>query len=367
MVSTAERTTIEAAIQAIDDFTGNAPEDQQLVAAKCRALIHGYDARWRNAGYVPELVERTLLADLYNPDTKGKSRTFQVAGKLDVRARYSGRKVLFDHKSTSQDITDPNGPYWRQLVVEGQVDHYMLLEWMHGEKCDDAVWDVLRKPAISPKKITKAEIKAVVSLGDYYDLRVCEADKQTFIAGGERETLAMYEARLRHDCTKERPEWYFARRSVPRMDAEILDYARDLWQHSQDMLWSRQQNRLPPRNSGACLLYGSPCTFLGVCSGHDTIDSDKWKLKENVHPELPLLENQKELLTNSRIRCWQTCRRMEYYKYVLGVERADAEEREALYFGHLWHIALEAWWSALLPKEADNDPSPVDSEPVCTN
>ena len=339
---------LEAAIEATRQIDSQSP----LVAAKCRALMVGYDARWIDAGYVPESAECVMTSDLYNPDTQSKSRSFRLAGKLDVRARYAGRKILFDHKSTSQDITDPNAPYWRQLVVEGQVTHYMLLEWLNGEKCDDAVWDVIRKPAISPKKLTKAEIKAVVSLGEYFDLRVSEHCKQWFIAGNDRETVEMYEARLAHDCTKERPEWYFARKSIPRTDGEVLEYARELWQHSKDMLYSRQQARLPPRNSGACMLYGSPCKFLGICSGYDTPDSDRWQRKDSKHPELPMIDG--DILTNSRIRCFQTCRRKHYYEYELGIERQDEEEREALFFGTALHLALEAWWKAQIP-EIEND------------
>lgn len=351
--------SLQIAIEAISSFDApHLEERQSLVIAKCRALIRGYHARWKDAGYIPETVEQTKLADLYNPDTQGKSRTFQVAGKLDVVARYMSRRVLIDHKTTSQDISDPNAPYWRQLVVEGQISHYMLLQWMHGGKCDDAMWDVLRKPQISPKKITKAEIKAVVSLGDYFSLKVSEADKQTFVDGNERETVAMYEARLTHDCVKERSDHYFARRSVPRIDAEILDYARDLWQHSQDILYTRQQERLPPRNSGACLLYGSPCKFLGICSGHDTADSDRWQKKASVHPELPDIENGKQLLTNSRIRTFQTCRRKHFYDYEMAIERQDEDEKEALFFGTVWHAGQEAWWRSFLPlQELEHDDS----------
>lgn len=357
MIANRDNMRLEVATEAINAFVGDSPtEQQQLIAAKCRALLVGYDARWREAGYVPESVERTLLSDLYNPDTLGKSRTFQVAGKLDVTASYLGRRVLIDHKTTSQDIADPNAPYWRQLVVEGQVTHYMLLQWMHGEKCDDAVWDVTRKPQISPKKLPKAEIKSVVSLGDYFNLRVSEADKQTFIDGGERETVAMYEARLIHDCTIERPDHYFARRSVPRMDAEILDYSRDLWQHSQDILYTRQQERLPPKNGGACLLYGTPCKFLGICSGHDTPESDRWQKKVQIHPELPAgIGNNKELLTNSRIRTFQTCRRKAYYEYDLAIERQDEDEKEALYFGSAIHVGLQSWWESFLPTGASDE------------
>jgi hypothetical protein len=348
-------TPLEASIEAINGCIAD-DDSQQLVLAKCRALLRGYDARWRNAGYIPESVERAMTADLYNPDTNGKSRTFILGGKLDVVARYLNRRVLIDHKTTSQDIADPDAPYWRQLVIEGQASHYMLLQWMHGEKCDDAVWDVIRKPQISPKKITKAEIRAVVSLGDYFGLKVSEADKQTFIAGGERETVAMYEARLANDCIKERPEHYFARRSVPRLDGEILEYAREVWQHSQDILYARQMERLPPRNSGACMNYGTPCKFLGICSGHDTPESDRWQPKQQIHPELPPeIGGDRKLLTNSRIRTFQTCRRKHYYEYDLAIERQDEEEREALYFGTVYHIGQAAWWASLLPEVNDDN------------
>ena len=345
----------ESAIDAINAFEAR-DDRQRLVIAKCRALLVGYDARWLDAGYVPEAVEHTLLSDLYNPDTGGKSRSFQIAGKLDVTARYLQRRVLIDHKTTSQDIEDPNAPYWRQLVIEGQVDHYMLLQWLHGEKCDDAVWDVVRKPNISPKKLTKAEIARTVSLGDYCGSKVSKEDQQTFLSGSERETLAMYEARLVKDCTEERPDHYFARRSVPRIDAEILEYSRELWQHSQDILYTRQQGRLPPRNSGACLLYGSPCKFLGICSGHDTPESDRWQLKQQIHSELPAdIGGDKQLLTNSRIRTFQTCRRKHYYEYDLAIERQDEDEKEALFFGTVFHAGLAAWWSTQLLEVSDDD------------
>jgi hypothetical protein len=268
------------------------------------------------------------------------------------------RRVLIDHKTTTQDITDPNSPYWRQLVVEGQVNHYMLMQWMYGEKVDDAVWDVIHKPQISPKKLAKADIRAVVSLGEYFGLRVSEEDKQTFVNGNERETVAMYEARLAHDCTRERPDHYFARRSIPRIDAEIIEYARDLWQHSQDILWTRQNDRLPPKNGGACLLYNSPCKFLGICSGHDTVESDRWQRKATVHPELPEgIANERELLTNSRIRCFQTCRRKHYYEYELAIERQDEDEKEALFFGTVLHAGLEAWWKTFLPEVCNDNGS----------
>ena len=159
----------------------------------------------------------------------------------------------------------------------------------------------------------------------------------------------MYEARLIHDCTIERPERYFQRRSVPRLDSELLEYARELWEHGQEILHARNTQR-HARNSGACMLYGSPCKFLGICSGRDNPESDKWRRKEQMHRELPELEGDgRDVITNSRVRCFQTCRRKHFYQYELGIERADEEEKEALVFGSVWHQAMEAWWLQQVP------------------
>lgn len=335
------------ALAAIDAAGANNP----AMGAKCRGLLRGYDMRWRAAGYAAESVEQMVTADLYNPETQARSRSFTTAGKLDVVATYHGRRIIFDHKTTSQEIADPNAAYWRQLAIEGQASHYMLLEYLHGRQADHAVWDVVRKPAIRPKKLTKAERASVVGLGSYFHVSVSDDTRQALQAD-DVETDEMFEARLANDCIHERPEWYFQRRAVPRLEHELAEYAGELWNHAQDMLWQRRQPRLPPRNSGACLLYGTPCKFLGICSGHDTPDSERWRQRENVHPELPDLEGAgRDVLTNSRIRCFQTCRRKEYYQYSLGLERVDDEEREALVFGQLWHTGLNAWWSFFLPKE----------------
>lgn len=341
---------LQAAHEAVDAYLGDSADPSHLlIAAKCRALLVGYHARWKDAGYVPVLVEQVIQKNLFNPETRRQSRSFTIAGKLDVVAMLGGRRMLIDHKTTSQDITDPASPYWRQLVVEGQVSHYMLLDWMDGNKCDGAVWDVIRKPSISPKKLTKAERASVVAEGRYFGAIVSNDDRQALAAGEERESFAMYEARLAHDCTHERPDWYFQRRAVPRLDSELNEYASELWEHGQDVLYARNKaadGKLPPRNSGACMLYGSPCNFLGICSGHDTPESDRWQRRESVHPELDgVVGEGKDVLTNSRIRCFQTCRRKHFYQYELGIERQDEEEKESLFFGSLIHAGLEAWWN----------------------
>lgn len=346
---------LDAALAAINAaVTVDADESKQLIAAKCRGLMVGYDARWKAAGYTVLSVERMVTADLRNPETSARSRTFDLAGKIDVTVvSPDGQALVVDHKTCSEDITDPNATYWRQLAIEGQVSQYMLLEWANGRKPDGALWDVVRKPQISPKKLSKADAKAAVVHGRYCGMTM-QAEDILSLQETERETLSMYTARLAFDCTHERPQHYFARRPVPRLDADLFEYATETWEHSQEIIHARRLGRWA-RNSGACMRYGSPCKFLGVCSGHDTIDSDRWQKKANVHVELPELEGDgRDVLTNSRIRTFQTCRRLHYLQYELGLERVDEEEREALYFGSVWHLAQQAWWEAQ-PKETDYD------------
>lgn len=337
-----------AALEAVNtEVPKHADERDLLIAAKVRGLVRGYHSRWREHDYQPLAVEQLVTSNLYNPDTQAVSRTFRIAGKIDLLAEHkpTGRRVLFDHKTTSQDITDPNATYWRQLAIEGQASHYMLLEWLNGRKVDDAVWDVTRKPNISPKRLTKAERAAIASLGTYCNYNVSETSRK-HVVQSERENYELYEIRLANDCIRERPEWYFQRRPVPRLDAEIFEYAQELWIHSQDMIHTRRTG-WHVRNPGACMTYGSPCQFLGICSGHDSPDSDRWQRKPNVHVELPDLDGDgKDVLTNSRIRCFQTCRKKHYFQYELGIERQDEEEREALVFGRLYHLALNSWWAA---------------------
>lgn len=338
---------LDASLAAINEAVAGGNDSQQLIGAKCRALMAGYEARWGHLEYQVTAVENFVSSDLWNPETQGKSRTFRIGGKLDA-SHFNGQSVIVDHKTTSDDIEDAAAPYWKNLVVEAQVSHYWLLEHLNGRKPESAMWDVVRKPGISPKQVTKADQK-FVAISHQYCGRPISDDSILEMQQTGRETLEMYELRLIQDCVDERPQRYFQRRTIPRLDAEIAEYACDLWDTAKAMLYTRQHakttGRLPRRHSGACFSYGRPCKYLGICSGADTPDSGNWQVKANVHSELPMLDGDgRDLLTVSRIKTYELCPRKEFYAYELGIERMDAEEVESLYFGTLLHKGLESWW-----------------------
>lgn len=347
-----EANPIKAAFQAISDAAGVSP-DRQLIAAKCRALMLGYDSRWSHQAYRLVASEHTIQSELWNPDTGHRSRTFKLAAKVDKLAIDGNRLILFDHKTTSEDIADPNSTYWRQLVVEAQASHYMLMLWLNGQKADMAVWDVIRKPQIAPKQITKAEMQRLVITREYFGFAV--SDDAIFSAQKEgREDYELYQYRLAHDCMVERPERYFQRRPVPRLDNDLIQHARELWAHGQELIWARAHDS-HLRNSGACMTYNTPCRYLGVCSGFDEIDSQNWRKKQQVHNELTIDGDGRDVLTHSRIRSFQTCRRKHQFDYEIGVQRVDEEESEALYFGNLMHLALDAWWKKQSERNANDN------------
>src|SRR3990172_5571427 len=120
-------------------------------------MIAGYDAKYRESLYRPLSVEEVFHVPIINPETGAASRTFTHAGKYDGVVECQGREYLLEHKTTSEDIEDPAGSYWRRLVIDSQVSAYVLANWQDARKLAGTVYDVVRKVTLRPKAITKAD------------------------------------------------------------------------------------------------------------------------------------------------------------------------------------------------------------------
>lgn len=358
-----QETAYTLAIKAVNDAVGT-DEAAQLIGAKVRGLLFGYDQHWGPGNrYETISVEEVFHLPVINPDTGRSSRTFTQAGKFDGIVSLDGRNLLLEHKSTSEEIADQDAEYWRILQIDAQVSAYCLANWQQGRKLEGTLYDVIKKPGIRPKQLDKATQKAIVAHKEYCSYPVSPAIALSIANGQDRECNTLYELRLARD-TVENPNKYFQRRNIPRLDSEVLEYSKELWDVGQSLIHARAEEA-HYRNSGACRTYNTPCEFLGICSGYDTPDSAKWSRKENVHSELPILgqQNGRDVLSHSRLKTFQTCRRKHFYKYELGIKRVDEEEREALYFGSLLHLGLEAWWS-FFKKGGANAPSNASSPAV---
>lgn len=317
----------------------DATDSDPLAVAKVRALVTGYHEHWQSAPYEVLAVEEVFRLPIVNPETGRPSRTYMQAGRFDLRVGFDRKKWMVEHKTSSEEIADPAAAYWKRLAIDQQVSMYALAHWQNEEKLDGTIYDVIRKPTIRPKQITKSDQKVMTEQKIYCGFSIDNADISFAAANENVETPALYGLRLLRDCL-DSPTKYYQRRPIPRLDNEILEWSGELWQVAQDIR-ATELSGGHYRNSGACMNYGRPCDFLGICSGYDTPDSDKWRKREHVNSEIQMGA---EVLTHSRIRCYQTCKRLHHYRYGLGIERADDETAEALLFGQLLHKCLEAYY-----------------------
>lgn len=241
--------------------------------ATARALMDGYERQYRHQDLETLCVEVQYTAPLMNPETSGVSKTWELSGKIDAIAKEpSGRVVIIEHKTTSSDL-DPTSDYWPRLAIDGQVSGYYLGAKAIGYDVEDCIYDVIRKPSIKPyKKTPEDKVRLKKDGTPYADTRL------------QDESPDEYEERLAQDIA-ERPERYYARKRVARLESDMLDYLYDVWAVGRNIAEAERLGRFP-RNPDSCSGYGT-CEYFPVCSGMASIeDLGLYRKLETANPEL---------------------------------------------------------------------------------
>ena len=242
--------------------------------ARATALMLGYHTRWADDEPF-ELVanEVEFRAQLINPATGGRSRTYDLAGKIDkIVRRADGRIWIVEHKTTSEDI-GPGSLYWQRLLLDPQVSMYFVGARALGYDVAGCLYDVVKKPKQSPLLATPEDKRRIKKDGTpYADVRL------------DDETPEAYEARL---CVavEAAPDAYFQRGEVMRLDQEERDAAHDTWQTVQALRESRREGRYP-RNPDGCERFHRLCDYFDVCTGQASIDDARFERTDHVHAEL---------------------------------------------------------------------------------
>lgn len=273
-------------------FTPALPEDA-FEAAKLRALMAGYDARWADDAELYEVIaiEVSFNAGLFTPQGHASTR-WGLAGKLDgvIRERRTGRLLLLEHKTTSEDIR-PGSDYWTRLRMDAQVSIYYDGAAALGHEVDGCLYDVIAKPKLEPLRATPVEKRkwtqgkrCKACKGQPAQCMACFDVEPPRLYADVREfdeTPEEYEARCMEAIAAE-PDRYFARAEVVRLESEILAARRDVWETSR-LISSGHY----PRNVDACMKWGRPCPYLPVCSGGATLEDDtRYRKLTTLHPEL---------------------------------------------------------------------------------
>ena len=206
-------------------------------------------------------VELGFDVPLRNPDTGGISKTFTLGGKMDGIVRLDdGRLAVLEYKTAGEDIS-PDSDYWRRLRCDGQISLYVLAARMLGFDVATVIYDVTRKPTIRQR---------------------------------QNETPEAFGERLLADIG-ERPDYYYQRREVPRLEDELTAYQAELWQQAQHLMELRRRagKLADPSNAhfrNVSKMTCGMCEFAELCLTGVRVDPacppTGFQVLETVHPEL---------------------------------------------------------------------------------
>lgn len=273
-------------------------------------LLNGYFWRWAEMDKGMQVLATELAFELpiINPATGGRTNNFVVAGKIDLIAILSdGREAVIESKTTSDDL-DPGSDFWKRLRIDSQISIYFSAAPTFGYGPETVLYDGIRKPTIKPRQIpildddgkkivldaagdrvTKVNIrKSDGCPGKGHGDPIQGANKEKgWTLQTRLETPEEFGERLRIDIGK-RPDFYYARREIPRLEADLVESQFEVWQ-MQKLLRDCQRNDRWPRNTGACIGFGK-CPYFDLCTNGFDINSgevpDGFVKLTDVHPEL---------------------------------------------------------------------------------
>jgi hypothetical protein len=257
-------------------------------------LLAGYFWRYQADPLEYAEVEKAWSMRLVNPRTGRASRTYELAGKRDGLVRQpDGRLFVLERKTTGDDI-GPDSDYWLRLRCDPQISLYILSARHDGHDVSGVIYDVVRKPSIRPRQIPLLDEDGLkVVIHDETGERVLNANGKPRQSSGlgmtlstRTETAEEYGARLLADI-EERPDFYFQRREVPRLEDDLDEFRLECWQQAKLLTDCRRWGRWF-RNVGRNTC--SFCEYSRLCLQSITVNPeappDGFEFVDNVHPEL---------------------------------------------------------------------------------
>lgn len=228
-------------------------------------------------------------------------------GKTDGILRDpSGRIGINEYKTTSADISD-GADYWEARRMDTQVGIYGLaMKLAEGEFAgqlpDFILYDVMKKPTIRQRKITKKELAEIetdvqefaVAFNWYGEPIPVFSDVAGEGIDGVRatgkETIAMYGARLTADIG-ERPEFYFRRVPLARTSRDYDTLLEEIELQTGAIRSARDADRWPRDPDGCTGPPRGKCRFYRICEQNlhpcaGEAPPEGFRKRDHRHPEL---------------------------------------------------------------------------------
>lgn len=258
------------------------PFDLALVAA----MVNGHAIRYADAALEVVATEQEFDLPLVNPSTSRPSPYWRLAGKMDRIVRLpDGRRALMEYKTTSRDFS-PGADYWLALHMDQQLSIYVNAARALGYNIETVIYDVTRRPMFRPLKATpESERQYTQKESKLKDGTVRPAGSLYANQRDRDETPEEFAERVAADIA-ERPDHYFARIEIARLDQDLEDCRAEVWQQAAAVREARSMGRWY-RNPGACT-GPFPCSYLSICLNRDleTTTPMGFVRSLDIHPEL---------------------------------------------------------------------------------
>lgn len=289
------------ACNAIRDLYSSKPEylDQYEWDIECETILRlvcAYEWRWQEHRLKYHAVERPFNLPLLNPQSGKATSNFRQAGKIDAIVELEdGRLAVKETKFLGEDI-GPDAPLWKRMKMDQQVSMYIDAARRSGFNVDTVLYDVIRKPTIKPEMVPIRDELGVKIVLDQHGVRVRTAqgkyrqtgDKDLGYVLQERPmTPDEWGEKLTADITT-RPDFYFARVEIPRLESDIDEFRYELWDVQQSIRDAQKNDRhYRTVNKSTCPY----CEYFGLCSSSVDVSGSN-PLPEgfvrvyDIHPEL---------------------------------------------------------------------------------
>ena len=296
--------SIEDAVQIVQAHYMDCPEgmdqyDWDIEQETVECLVRGYEWRWREAEITMVHTEKSFRLPLTNPATGAATPVFDVAGKIDgLVVLEDGRKAIIEHKFISDNL-EADSDFWRRLQLDSQVSMYVWAARAIGWDVETVLYDCIRKPSIRPEQVPILDGEDLKIVLDGNGERVMTkqgkprqaANKENgWTLQSRQMTPTEWGEKLLDDIAK-RPEFYYARHEIARLDSDIEEFLYELWDIQKTLREAQRENRWYKTVGRDSCPY---CPFFGLCSSRFDLSGGEvpegFVKVENIHPELDLEE-----------------------------------------------------------------------------
>lgn len=269
--------SFEEAIADIRESYAEIPDAYDALAwsYECETIVRllcGYVWRWASAPLDYIEKEQSFDLPLVNPETGRASTNWRWAGKIDGVVRLENdRRGVVEHKLLGEDIA-AGSPLYRRLRVDHQISLYCAAARELGHPVECVVYDVVRKPTIEPTPVPLLDEEQVKIVLDRDGNRVRNKKGKTWRQTSSTEdgytlqvrpmTPEEWGEKLTADIV-ERPDYYFSRTEIARLDDELAEAMNELWDIQKTMRDAQIHDRhYRTVNKGTCsyCAYFEPCT-----------------------------------------------------------------------------------------------------------